>query len=187
MRWKFARTLYALGLVLFVTNLASAQEYYHQLTVNDFKGTPRANGDNAVAYTNCSIDFKYHVHSENNVYQLTFDVRLNLEREKSWIDKKRIFGPQMLTRILNHEQGHYNIAYMEQQEILRIASRTRFDANYQAQASALFNRIHAKYEQLNINYDADTQHMLDNVQQHSWDVYFQKRIDYMPPIAKVGY
>lgn len=181
------RGIYVTGLCLCINNLASAQDGYHQLTVEDFRGSPQATSNNAVAHTKCTIDFKYHAHPGDDNYQLTFNVQLILQRDKSWIDKKRVLSPQMLTRILNHEQGHYNIAYMEQQEILRIASRTRFDANYRAEASDLFNRIHAKYEQLNQNYDEDTQHMLDKVQQHSWDVYFQRRIEYMPPIAKVGY
>jgi hypothetical protein len=45
---------------------------------------------------------------------------------------------------------------------------------------ALFNRIDAKYKQLNTDYDEDTQHMTDRVQQHSWDTYFQKRLQFIP-------
>jgi hypothetical protein len=187
MRLNFVGMICALGITLGADNLAVAQSSYRQLTVNDFKGTPHMNGDNGVAYTNCDVEFRYHVHAENNVYQLTFDVKVVMRKDKSWIDRSRIVSTEMLEQVLNHEQGHYNIACMEQEEILRVAARTRFDSNYQAEASALFDRIHTKYEQLNVDYDLDTQHMLDGKQQHSWDVYFQRRMLYVPPIAKVGY
>ena len=170
------------------SNFASAQDgNYRRLTADDFMGTPHVNGDNAIAYTNCSIHFRYQAYHENGVYRLVFDVPLTMNRERSWMDKSRITSQKMLAEVLKHEQGHYNIAYMEQQEILRIAARTRFDYNYQAEASAMFNRIHAKYQILNANYDADTRHMLDVAQQHSWDVYFQRRLAYMPPVEQTGY
>jgi hypothetical protein len=86
----------------------------------------------------------------------------------------------MLSEILKHEQGHYLIAYLEQQEILRQIGKTRFSYNYRNEAMALFNRIDAKYKQLNSNYDDDTQHMTNRQQQRSWDLYFQKRLEYEP-------
>jgi hypothetical protein len=182
MRYCFVRAICAAGLFLCIINEARAQDGYHQLTVNDFRGAPRATGDNTVAFTHCSIDYQYHVTGEHNNYHLTFDVRVILDRNQSWLDRNHVVSAQMLARILKHEQGHYTIAYMEQQEILREAHRTFFDANYEAEARALFNRIHSKYEQLNSNYDEDTRHMLDDAQQHSWDIYFEKRLTFMPPV-----
>src|ERR1700761_294236 len=180
MRIRFVGVICAIALGLSISNRTMAQEGYHRLNVNDFQGVPRATGDNAIAYTHCSIDYHYHVIGERNNYTLTFNVQLILDKDQSWLDRRRVTSQQLLTQILKHEQGHYTIAFMEQQEILREAHRTHFDANYQAEATALFNRIHAKYEKLNQNYDDDTHHMLDDVQQHSWDVYFEKRLAFMP-------
>jgi predicted secreted Zn-dependent protease len=86
----------------------------------------------------------------------------------------------MLAEVLKHEQGHYNIAYMEQQELLREVGRTRFEADYQNRAQEIFDRIDAKYKQLNLDYDEDTQHMTNRLQQISWDKYFQRKLEYMP-------
>ena len=86
----------------------------------------------------------------------------------------------MLAEILKHEQGHYTIAYLEQQELLRAVGKTVFQRNYQYEAMRIFNEIDAKYKQLNYDYDQDTQHMTNRVQQKSWDVYFQKRLTFMP-------
>ena len=103
-----------------------------------------------------------------------------MNNNKSWIDRSQVRSEQMLAEILKHEQGHYTIAYLEQQEVIREMERTRFSANYQTEAMGLFNRIDAKYRQLNIDYDEDTGHSLSRQQQHSWDIYFDKRLQNMP-------
>jgi len=169
-------------LFIFQTVKAQSPEPYHLLSAQEFAGLPRTNSGDVVAETNCYIDFNYHAKSEKGFYKLTSTVQLIFNRDKSWINRKRVTSPSQMEEIMDHEQGHYFIAYMEQQELLRTVAKTRFDANYQNEASALFDRIHEKYKQLSVNYDDDTRHMLDKQQQHSWDVYFKKRLDYMPPV-----
>ena len=181
MRSGFVGVICAIALGLIINNGAYAQEGYRRLTIHDFQGTPHPQ-NGSISATHCSIDFHYHVRGEKNHYQLTFDIKLIMDKDQSWMDKRRVLSQELLSEVLNHEQGHYTISYMEQQELLRETARTRFTANYQAEANALFDRIHAKYELLNNNYDEDTQHMCNRTQQHSWDVYFQKRLMYMPPI-----
>jgi len=185
---RFVWVIYAAGLWLCVNNLASAQDGYHLLTVEDFRGSPQATSNNTVAHTKCTIDFHYEGTGQGDNFKVNFEVSLTVDRQRSWIDMKRVTDNKQLARILSHEQGHYTISYMEQQELLRMVNRTRFDENYyRLQASDLFSRIHAKYQQLNANYDLDTQNMRNQIQQHSWDVYFQKRLLYMPPVERVGY
>jgi predicted secreted Zn-dependent protease len=187
MRHGFVRMAWAIAFVLlFLINGALAQGY-HQLTAADFKGSPASKTDNAVAYTHCNIDMRCRVITEKGDRRITASVQLTLNRELSWLDKRKIASSQMLADVLNHEQGHYIIAYMQQQELLREISRTRFGTNFQAEASTLFDRIEAKYKQLTFNYDEDTIHSLNRVQQRSWDVYFKKRLAYMPPVAREGY
>jgi len=180
--FKIFRAGFAFALLLLASTGLFAQPF-RQLTINDFKGSPRANNRGVVAYTNCTIDFRFQATRGNDGYRLNFNVRLNMNTDRSWIDHSRITSPQVLAEILKHEQGHYNIAYLEQQEVLRTMGRTRFTGNYQNEAMAIFNRIDAKYKQLNIDYDEDTAHSTNRQQQHSWDVYFDKRIDYMPPLT----
>jgi hypothetical protein len=153
---------------------------YHRLSAAEFAGIPDIAKGDAVAYTNCFIDFNYRARSEKGIYTLTCDIKLVFDNDKSWINKRKVLSQQMLEEILNHEQGHYIIAYMEQQELIRSVSKTRFDANYQYEASKLFDHIHEKYKQLGLDYDDDTAHMLNRQQQHSWDAYFKKRLMYMP-------
>ncbi len=178
MTLKYLRALCAIGLLCFGFT-ASAQPHRF-LTANDFQGTPRPNGRGVIAYTNCSIDFSYQANNNNGTYILHANVRMTMNNYKSWLDRSRITSAEQLAEVLKHEQGHYTIAYLEQQEVLRAIGRTRFTYNYNAEAMALFNRIDAKYKQLNQDYDEDTEHMINRQQQHSWDIYFAKRLQFMP-------
>lgn len=177
MKFGFVRLICLAALWPAVSDVSA--QAVRQLTINDFKGIPLSD-QSTVAYTNSSISFRYEAHREKNYYLLNFDIRLTLNDCKSWIDKKRITSDEMLAEVLRHEQGHYTIAYMEQQELLRTVSKTVFYANYQSAAQSIFNRIDAKYKQLNIDYDVDTRHMQNRTQQQSWDAYFKKRLTYMP-------
>jgi len=178
MMTKVLKALVSCALLCFTVPVLA--QPHRTLTVNDFRGTPRANNRGVVAYTNCTIDFKYQVSRENGNYILNCIVTMNMNHDRSWIDRSRITSQPMLAEILKHEQGHYTIAYLEQQEVLRQMGRTRFTANYRNEAMNLFDRIDAKYRQLNIDYDEDTEHSVNKQQQHSWDVYFAKRLEFMP-------
>jgi len=165
--------------VLAISNASAQTQDFHQLTADDFKGIPRSD-QFTVAYTNCSISFHYQARRERNYYLLDFNVGLTMNNDKSWLDRSRVNSPALLAQVLKHEQGHYNIAYMEQQELLRTLRKNVFYSDYQTVAQAIFDRIDAKYKQLNLDYDADTQHMQNRIQQESWDAYFRKKLTYMP-------
>ena len=163
--------------------VVKAQNYYHQLSADEF-----ANRDGGMpgilAYTSCHIELRCRAtNDKRNNINVTYDVQLVFNRDKSWIDRRQITSTAMLAEVVKHEQGHYTIAFMQQQELLRTLNKTRFGPNYKAQAAAIFDQIEAKYKQLNDNYDEDTRRSLDREQQHSWDEYFKKRIMYMPPSA----
>ena len=97
------------------------------------------------------------------------------------MNRSMIKSQTQMNEILRHEQGHYTVAYMEKEELLRAVGKTVFYSNYRQQAQEIFDRIDAKYKQLNLDYDADTEHMVDRVQQKSWNDYFDKKITYLPP------
>jgi len=165
--------------LLCVVGTAKAQSY-RQLTLEDFGGAPGYSGD-VVAETACSISLQYDVHARNNYYQLTFHVGLEVDHLKSWLDRTRLKTRTRIEEILKHEQGHYTISFLEQQELLRIFNRTRFDENYKTEVLDIFDRIHNKYQQLNKDYDEDTDNSRNRVQQASWDKYFERKLAYMPP------
>ncbi len=115
MKYCIAHLSGAVALLFFMLSTTNAQSY-HQLTMNDFEGIPRTKNGSIIAYTNCSIDFRYMANKEKNYYRLDFNIQLTLNHNKSWMDKQKISSAEMLSEILKHEQGHYLIAYLEQQE-----------------------------------------------------------------------
>jgi hypothetical protein len=162
---------------------AMAQEAYRQLTLNDFRGAPRANAEDVIAHTHCSITFHYEANPENGYYLLNFDIKAMFDKDRSWVDIQKVSSKDQLAEIIKHEQGHYAISYMEQQELYRVLSRTVFSANYRNEAQSIFDRVDAKYKNLNYSYDIDTRHMLNRPKQESWNAYFDKNISNMPPLA----
>lgn len=159
---------------LFCLHLAKAQPYRY-LTVDDFKGTPRTK-TTTVAETNCYIDLHYSVSNKSGKYILRFNVGLVMNRDLSWINFASMESPGMLSYILKHEQGHYDICYFEQQELIREFSRSSYDKNYQQQVTDIFDRVHAKYDQLEKDYDEDTVHSINGTQQLSWNRYFERTL-----------
>src|ERR1700755_2022930 len=102
MRVILRRVICAAILCVFYHQATLAQGY-HQLTADDFEGAPRSH-TGVIAYTNCTIDFKYQAYRKNGYYQLYFDIRLLMNRERSWMDKARVTAPEMLEEVLKHEQ-----------------------------------------------------------------------------------
>jgi hypothetical protein len=180
MKWIFVRLPFLVLLFACCCSKVDAQPY-KTLTIDDFLGAPASGNSHVIAYTNCSIEFKYQASRRNGYYLLACDIRLIINHYKSWLDRSRVTSPEMLQEVLNHEQGHYTIAYLEQQELRRVVGQTLFGADYQYQAMNIFNQIDAKYKQLNRDYDEDTGHMANREQQKSWDQYFRKRLNFLPP------
>lgn len=177
MKLRFVRVMCALALCLVGMGTAKAQQPYRQLTPNDFTGRIPAGSAMYIAYTNCTISLDYKIISaRNGYYNLAFNVQMALNHNKSWMNRQRINSPEMMAEVLRHEQGHYQLAYLLQQELQRTLSQTRYTANYQAQVNAIFARVNAEYKQLNADYDDDTNHMLDRKQQTAWANWLNQQV-----------
>jgi hypothetical protein len=170
-----AEWLFFIFLLFSLAIVSASAQPYETLTAADFRGMPKTSGSE-VAYTHCSIAYSYSAKPAQGYYQLRFKVKLVMDRDQSWMDRKRITSPEMMAGILKHEQGHYDIAYLEQQELLRTVSHTVFYANYQQAAQDIFNRISAKYKALNEAYESQTAHSINGQEQQKWDAYFKREL-----------
>jgi hypothetical protein len=176
MKLRYVRLICVFMVCLAASTGAFAQ-MYRQLTADDFSGNIPAGSAGMVAYTSCNVTMTYQVsRGYGNSYRLLFDVQLVLNRNKSWMDRRQIVSSAMLNGILRHEQGHYQMAYLMQQEMLRALNQNRYTSDYQYQALATFNRVKDKYKQLNLDYDADTNHMLNTKQQAVWENWLNREV-----------
>ena len=85
-----------------------------KLTWDDFKGTPDPNNPHAAS---SSVGFEYAYECENNIRKTKVICGFkNIKAEaifipsKSWVRKERIPDEHSSTVLLNHEQGHFDLA-----------------------------------------------------------------------------
>ncbi len=178
MMQRYVRWIGACLLFIFFTTVASAQrgQQYRLLNETDFTGAVPAGSGFFVAHTSCNVTMRYNVSNYRSNYRLTFYIDLVFNPERSWINRQMITTADMMAEVLHHEQGHYLIAFLMQQEMIRELNAFRYTGDYQRQANNIFARIDEKYRRMNADYDADTQHMQNRKQQASWANFLDKQL-----------
>lgn len=173
---RYVRLMFAAMLLLLITSTAFAQQSYWQLTPNDFTAPVPQGSGFYVAHTSCDVNMRYDVQKRQGNYRLTFNISLRLNRDRSWINRQMVTNNDMMAEVLRHEQGHFQIAYLMQQEMISELNLARYTGDYQRQANDIFNRIDDKYRQMNADYDKDTQHMQNRKQQTAWVDYLNQEV-----------
>ena len=129
-----------------------------KLTWADFKGTPDPASTNA-ALTSSAITLS----TEYSNKQIKYVVNCKFNKLLSWVRVKNDY-------ILNHEQGHFNIAEAHARLLFKNLSEYKFNSRT---ANADVNRIYAETMKEHVNmqkqYDLLTNHSLDSTEQKVWD------------------
>ncbi|MFD1257198.1 DUF922 domain-containing protein [Mucilaginibacter terrae] len=176
MKLRYVRLICALALCLTASIAATAQPY-QQLTPNDFTGQVPQGSGFYVAHTSCNVTMNYDVRrQQQGNYKIVFNIRLQFNPNRSWLNRQMITNTDMMAEVLRHEQGHYQIAYLMQQEMISELNLQRYTGDYQRQANNVFNRIDDKYRRMNTDYDNDTQHMQNRKQQDAWATYLNREL-----------
>ena len=139
-----------------------------KLTWNDFKGTPPLNSP-ASAITNAGIGFKMAFHSLDNVATLDIIVNCNFSVANSWVKEGK-----KTPYILNHEQHHFDIAYihaMQFIENLRAAKYTTKD--YAKVIEKIYYDAQQNLQAMQTAYDTETKNSQVPEMQELWN----KKID----------
>lgn len=101
--------------------------------------------------------------SGNSAY-INISVRLFLKSD-SWVKPNK-----KTDRLLEHERGHFNIGRICANEIEQTINSTAFDRNsYHQQVDALYWQIIKKYQDLNAEYERETDHYNNIAQQKKWN------------------
>ena len=135
-----------------------------KLTWADFKGTPDPSSRNA-ALTNSSITLS----TEYSNREIKYIVNCKFNKLLSWVRVKNDY-------ILNHEQGHFDIAEAHARLLFKNLNEYTFNSKT---ANEDVNRIYSETMKEHVSmqkqYDLLSNHSLDTAQQVLWD----KRIDSM--------
>ncbi len=139
-----------------------------KLTWNDFKGKPDA-GSNAAAITNAGIGFQMMFRSENNVATLNIAVNCNFSIKDSWVKDGR-----RTPYILNHEQHHFDIAYIYAMLFIQQLKTAKYTMkDYAKVIEKIYTQTQADLLAMQNKYDGETKNSILTEQQEVWN----KKID----------
>lgn len=131
----------------------------NKISFNDFKAKIDSTDFNIKAISNISIS--YQVKFIENRYLL--ETFAEFYKNQSWISIKTNY-------LLQHEQLHFDIAELERRNLIKLISSFRFDrVQFEIQIDSIYNSYMKIYLNLQNNYDEQTQHSVDSLEQKKWN------------------
>jgi hypothetical protein len=150
----------------------------HQLTWNDFKGKPVTGGD-AVALTNAGFGVKLAFRRVGNVSQLVISVNCSFSKKDSWV-----LPGNKTAYILNHEQKHFDIAYIYTMLFVQNLRKAPFtNSNYESVIEKVYNEAATKMSKVQNEYDAESSHSRIPEKQAAWDQKISEQLESAIKIA----
>ena len=135
-----------------------------KLTWADFRAEPVRNSE-TVASTNTSLGVDFHL--RNN--KLEFTIHCLFTKSKSW-------GMVKTDYVLQHEQGHFDIAEVFARKLFKQLGEYQFNSrSYKADLDKIYNNIVKEKTAMQDQYDRETDHSRIREKQLEW----LKKIDDM--------
>jgi hypothetical protein len=129
-----------------------------KLTWDDFQGTPNPSTKNA-ALTNSSITVEFGYNNKG----LTHSIKCRFNKSLSWGRIKNDY-------ILNHEQGHFDIAEAHARILHKRLSAYKFNAKtVNKDINDIYDGVMKQHVSTQERYDLETNHSLIREQQDEWD------------------
>lgn len=141
--------------------------YSEPIDWSHFKGTPEpASNFSAMIY--CGISMKYEFVKKNGETVVDIKLRPYMNSEKSWY-KDSLAD----TRLLVHEQGHFDIAAMVAEEFAEDIRRNHFDPiSFKLEIDSLYEHYQQVLAKRQSAYDAETHHGVNAKEQLAWNERF---------------
>jgi hypothetical protein len=128
-----------------------------QLVWSDYKGRPDPNSD-AAALTTTYLGIEYHIEAKS----FTWKIQCRFSKTRSWGESKTEY-------ILQHEQGHFDIAEIFARRLNKKMGEYRFNATtYQKDLRAIYESIASEKGDFQDQYDRETDHSRKKEQQAEW-------------------
>lgn len=145
----------------------------HFLTWNDFAGVPdRGSSFGANTYWNLNYRLEGAGSKHDTVTLSGFVAKLEFDRKLSWVKD----GKQT-QELLQHEQGHFNIGLICQNEFLRQVNSTIFlRSGLAAKLQYIFTKVLDQYKAMSIQYDEETDHSANTEAQNKWNDFINKEL-----------
>lgn len=128
-----------------------------KLTWADYKGSPNP-GSDAAASTTTYLGIEYKIREGSFGYKIT----CSFSKNRSW-------GRHRNDHILGHEQGHFDIAEIFARKLNKLLSQYVFNAKtYQQDLNKIYKNILQEKDDLQNQYDAETNHSINKDKQAEW-------------------
>jgi len=137
-----------------------------RLTWDDYKGKPDPNSD-AAASTTSYLGIEYNF--SNN--KITYKIACKFSKNLSW-------GFAKTDHILGHEQGHFDITEIFARKLNKLTGEYRFNKNsFQQDLKKIYDDIQDEKEELQNQYDNETDYSRNKEKQAEWLVKISKILE----------
>ena len=122
--------------------------------------------------------YSYHATVRGNDLHIDFIFTGGVDPTKSWVKLNSIRGAASKRKLLNHEQGHVNINFLllkDGEQKIRF-QKYRIN-NYKKAIQENANKVSVHYQRMQDQYDEETKHGSDDVQQKRWDELIEKELN----------
>lgn len=137
-----------------------------KLTWSDYKAKPDAYSD-AAASTTTYLSIEYNI-SKNG---FTYKIESRFSKTRSW-------GLHKTSYILSHEQGHFDIAEIFARKLYMKMNTYKFDKrSYQKDLNKIYNDILKDKEDMQNDYDRETNHSINKTKQTEWLVKIERMLE----------
>ena len=171
MRWQIFPVIL---LALFLSSSAGAQADDGQvdwsadrpLEWSDYLGRPDpASGAAASTATLVAVNYTFSANGIN------FKIRCSFSPQQSW-------GLHKDATILDHEQGHFDISELFARQLCRELKAYRFNkTTYQSDLNAIYNKVMNERQEMQDQYDRETNHSINRVAQAAWKKKIARLLD----------
>ena len=141
-----------------------------KLRWEDFKGVPNA-ADDFVASTNSGVSFSVSYREENGEAFLQYTVTANFYPKLSWYRSKDVSK-----YILAHEQTHFDITELHARKLRKALAEIPQDRSFRDKASILYNKMEAERREMQLQYDADSNHSNIEAEEYRWQDYVKDQL-----------
>lgn len=109
--------------------------------------------------------------TKGNQTQINFTTVLSVKKETSLVSRPFLNRATEIEKynLLNHEKGHLIIALIKNIWVEDALKQKQFTGQYKKELRAVYSAIEDKANELNNQYDEETTHSLDVVQQKAWE------------------
>lgn len=144
-----------------------------QLAWSDYKGRPDLNSD-AAALTTTYLGIEYHIEEKN----FSWKIQCRFSKTKSW-------GQSKTDHILQHEQGHFDIAEIFARKLNKKLREYSFNNNsFRKDLKDIYDGIADEKGNFQDQYDRETDHSRKKELQGVWQKKIELLLKELEPFSK---